>query len=75
LASKRLEKLLAEITDEVSRSREEDREALAVWFNDVLQHEHNKNVRTVGLVEALGRAHGLGDTDGDDPGHDRDPAA
>jgi hypothetical protein len=72
MASDRIERLLSELTAEVERSREDERARLGEWFAKVLDHEHNKNTRTVAFAEMLMR--GQGDTQGDTQGDRQDGA-
>lgn len=66
--SDRLERLMAEMQDEVgnrSALEEARRDRLAEWFGGMLEDERKKSERTVSITELMRQAHGLGESDGD----------
>ncbi len=66
MPSDKLERLMGELQTELERERETSPEALARWYQGVLEAERRKGERRVSFIQMLRAAHGLGDEEGDD---------
>ena len=61
----RITELVTKLHAEIEREREANPEALAEWYQGMLEAERRKGEQRVPFIEMLRSAHGLGPEEGD----------